>query len=190
MADEMENKNGESKHVVSGESKDTSEAYVKTWDDYDNRAPEPCIPSKKFVITTLAVFLSITAVLVALSIIFSWEWTFWQWYIGIVLCIVILIIQIAPIVFILTEAGAMFLMLAQQFFNVFRIVWFVCNVALLLIFKENYQIIFCCLTVSGLLFGVPLAINNFSLTYKALGVVQVLIMLVEVALFVCSFIFI
>jgi hypothetical protein len=124
------------------------------------------------------------ALVVVLGIVLQWPWITWQWLIGIVGGI-LLFAAVAGIIYWLNEDGIF------EFYVSGTVVFGLClviNFILFLCLRENYQVIFGCISVIELIGGVVLCINSFAEVEEGWGAVQIAETIIAVVLFVVTLI--
>ena len=126
------------------------------------------------------------ALLVALACIFHWPWTFWQFFIGIVGgCVLGFILSLTVIL--LDDAIIVDYYVSGTFILGLCLL---VNFVLLLIFKDNYKIIFYCFTVLELIIGVILAGITFDDYEEGFGTAQVIELITAIILAVIAIIWV
>lgn len=116
--------------------------------------------------------------------VFNWSWAVWQWLIGIVGGILLSAILIGIVAWFEEACLADYYVLGSFVLGACILI----NFILLLIFRENYKIIFGCCSVLELLGGLILVFPTFDDCEEVWGGVQVIEILVNVALFVVGLI--
>lgn len=167
------------KNVVCRERKEEEKAELQTQEAVGGN----CAVAWLSVIFGLIIALGAVALF---TFIFRWTWTSWQWLIGIGGGMLLFAI-VSAITIRLNEE---FVAACYIFDSVALGISILTNFVLLLIFKSDYKIIFYTLSAFELIGGailVPLAFNDME---EACGLVQTIEIIVTVALFIITIIWI
>lgn len=126
------------------------------------------------------------ALLVTFACLFDWSWTFWQWFIGIVGGVLLSIILIGFVAWLEGESLTDYYVLGTFVLGICILL----NFILLLIFRDNYKVIFGCFSGFELLIGTILASNTFDETEESWGTVQLVEIMITIILFIVAMIWI
>ena len=150
-------------------------------DGSENKRAILFVFSQIFLIIVLMIGLVGGIVTIIIGAIFRWEWIAMQWIIGITVAILLM----------LTFNTVFFDFAADLISSIKPIFFFVviaANVALLFLFKENYETIFNCISVAGGYVGIIYAIMLFMADCKLYGSLIILLDLVCIGTFVSNLI--
>lgn len=131
--------------------------------------------SSKVIIWIISILFIITLIMV----LFCWSWTTWQWYIGIVggILLTVLLVMIGC-------------WIEESLFSYYPYtiivlgITLIINTIFLIIFRYDYQIIFCCYSVFQILVGSLMVYNAFDEYEEGYG----LVLIGEVLLFIVGII--
>ena len=121
---------------------------------------------------------------IVFACVFNWSWTVWQWLIGIAGGILLLAVLAGIVAWLDEECFADYYVLGFFVLGICTLI----NFILLLIFRENYKIIFGCYSVIELLGGLILVFPTFDDCEEGWGGVQIVEILVNIVLFVVGLI--
>ena len=134
----------------------------------------------KVVLTVLCSIFFSLGILITIASIFCWPWIFWQWLIGLVGGLTLLVVSAGIVIGLEDSAIVGFNILGTIILGFFVLT----NIILLLIFGLDYKIIYCCFALFATVGGAVLAFYTFDNLEDGWGIAQI----VEIALAIVFFI--